>query len=133
MIRLSNMSASALAAAVFAVAPASADGQRATFIDGVYAMEGRCEKVAALAAGGPKNVETVPETLSSEGFRSWEGGCDFISITEKEKGRVYEAQMSCVEGPEEWTQTDTFTIDAATGAITVAVDGDEHRFVKCGS
>jgi hypothetical protein len=133
MIRRARIHEFALAAAVFTAAPACAEGQRASFIDGVYAMEGRCEKVAALAAGGPKNVETVPETLTSEGFRSWEGGCDFILITEKEKGRVYEAQMSCIEGPEEWTETDTFTIDSATGAITVSVEGDEHRFVKCGS
>jgi len=112
---------------------AAAEGRRADFITGIYALEGRCEKVAALAAGGPKTVQTVPETLTSEGFRSWEGGCDFVSIAEKEKGRVYEAQMTCVEGAEEWTETDTFTLDAAAGAITVSVDGDEHRFVKCGS
>lgn len=114
-------------------APASADSARADFIEGVFAKPGLCEKVAAVDAGGPKNVDTVTETFSADGFRSWEGSCDFVSITEKEKGRSYEAQMKCIEGPEEWTETNVFELDPSGNAMTIFIDGDKHEYVKCGS
>jgi hypothetical protein len=122
-----------LTAVLAAAGPAAAAGKRADFIDGVYAKEGLCEKVAAVEAGGPKNVETVTETLSPEGFRSWEGGCDFDAITEKEKGRTYEARMTCNEGAQEWIETNQFILDPADATITVWIEGEKHLFVKCGS
>lgn len=111
----------------------AAEGPRAAFIDGVYAMEGRCAVWAALEAGGQRNIDTVPETLTADGFKSWEGGCIFESLTEKEKGRLYEGRMHCSEGLDEWTETDTFAVDAAARSITVTVEGKSSRFVKCDS
>jgi hypothetical protein len=122
-----------LAVAALTARAASAAGTAAGFIDGVYAREGQCEKWAAVEAGGPRNIETVTETLSAEGFRSWEGNCDFETITEKEKGKVYEAKMQCIEGPEEWTESNTFILQPSGGAITVWIEGEKHEFVKCGS
>ncbi len=126
-----------LAVAVLALAwmagPASADGKRADFISGVFAKEGLCGKVEAIEAGGPKNIDTVTETLTADGFRSWEGNCDFETITEKEKDRSYEAKMRCIEGPEEWTETNTFDLDPSGSAITVWIEGEKHQYVKCGS
>ena len=112
------------------------EGLKASFISGTYVMEGRCEKLKALEAGGPKNVATVPEMLTAEGFRSWEGSCDFLSIAEIEPGKKWRAEMDCVDGGEEWKETDTFTLDPATGAITVVVEdetaGDETSvFIRC--
>jgi hypothetical protein len=112
---------------------ALAGGQRATFIDGIYAMEGRCESLVALDAGGPRTVETVPETLTAEGFKTWEGGCDFAGIEEEVEGRVFVATMTCTDGADEWKETDTFTVDPADRSITVAVDGESSRYVYCGS
>jgi hypothetical protein len=125
-----------IAIAVVAVCTASsaaAEGKRADFIQGTFAKPGLCDKVAAVAAGGPKNIDTVTETFTAAGFRSWEGSCDFETITEKEKGRSYEAQMRCIEGAEQWTETDTFDIDPSGQTITVWIDGDKHEYVKCGS
>ena len=68
---------------------------KADFIKGTYVIEGRCEKLVKINAGGPKNVETVPETLTSGGFASWEGGCSFKWIKQKKKGQVWVARMAC--------------------------------------
>lgn len=121
-----------LVAVAFTAGAASAASTPAGFIDGVYAREGQCEKWQAIEAGGPRNIETVTETLTSEGFRSWEGNCDFETITEKEKGKVYEAKMQCIEGAAEWTETNTFVLQPSGGAMTVWIEGEKHEFVRCG-
>ena len=66
-------------AALSVGACASAEAGASAYFLGtsVYATEEGCVKLKALAAGGPKNVGTVPETLTSQGFKSWEGGCAF--------------------------------------------------------
>lgn len=118
---------------VLAASPVSAEVKRADFIQGTFAKPGLCDKVAAVAAGGPKNLDTVTETLTPDGFRSWEGNCDFETITEKEKGRSYEAKMSCIEGAAQWTETNTFDIDPSGQTMTVWIEGEKHEYVKCGS
>ena len=56
-------------------------------------------------------------------FSAWEGGCSFISIKEKVKGRRWVAKMACGDEAEEYEETDTFDLDPATGHITVtAID-----------
>lgn len=107
------------------------EGLKATFIKGTYAMQGRCEAWAAIEAGGDKNVETVPETLTEDGFSAWEGGCGFASIAEKVKGRRWVAEMACGDEAEEYKETDTFDLDPTTGHITVTVDGNKSVFVRC--
>ena len=110
----------------------AAEELRADFITGTFASEGRCAMVAALDAGGPRNVETVPETLAAAGFESWEGGCTFEKIIEKAKGRVYLTTMRCHEGPEEWTETNTFTVESDGVVLLVETDGETMRFERCG-
>lgn len=126
--------ASALTGALIilaATAPAETGNQTAGFISGTYVMEGRCEKLAKIEAGGPKNVETVPETLTNDGFQSWEGGCSFVSIEEKVKGRVWVARMSCAEEADESEETDTFELNSKDQSISVTVDGKTTKFIRC--
>ncbi len=111
---------------------AAAEELRADFIAGTYALEDRCAMVTALEAGGPRNVETVPETLTAAGFESWEGGCTFEKIIQTERGRLYLTTMRCHEGPEEWSETNTFTVETDGSVIQVETDGETMRFVRCG-
>ncbi len=111
--------------------PAAAGEVKGDFIGpGVYAMQGRCEKLEALAKGGPKNVETVPETLSVNGFEGWEGACTFRSITEIEKGKKWQASMDCHEGGEEGPESDIFE-RLQDGSLKVTVMGKSSIFVRC--
>ncbi len=75
---------------------------------GTYATADGCKKLAAIEAGGDKNVETTPETLTEDGFASWEGACTFASFTEKDKGRSWTAHMACAEESDEGTESDLF-------------------------
>lgn len=115
---------------VLAAFPAFA-GDRASFIAGTYVMEGRCDKWRALEAGGPRNLETVPEMLTATGFASWEGGCSFESITEEKPGERWSARMACAEEAEEWSENDVFELDPRTGRLSVSVDGKTSVFVRC--
>jgi hypothetical protein len=82
---------------------------KGTFVGpGTYATEEGCKKLAALAAGGDKNVGTVPETLTEDGFETWEGACTFTSFTEKDKGRSWTARMACAEEALEGSEQDLF-------------------------
>lgn len=82
---------------------------KGTFVGpGTYATEEGCKKLAAIQAGGDKNVGTVPETLTEDGFMSWEGGCTFTSFTEKDKGRIWTANLKCFEGADESKESDVF-------------------------
>ena len=53
---------------------------RAIFIEGTYASKEGCQKLAAIEAGTPRNVETVPEVLTADGFKGWEGACEFTKV-----------------------------------------------------
>lgn len=123
-----------LAVALLSVVSGAAAAEtavRGSFIKGIYAMEGRCTAWAAIEAGGDRTVETVPETLTEDGFSAWEGGCSFISVKEKTKGRRWVAKMACGDGNEEYEETDTFDLDPVTGNITVTVEGNSSVFVRC--
>ena len=101
----------------------------------VYATEEGCVKLKALAAGGPKNVGTVPETLTSGGFKSWEGGCAFGSIQERRRHKLYVSRMTCFEGPERWLEKNSFELDLKARTVTVTVaEGRTKKttvFKKC--
>ncbi|MDX2307269.1 MAG: hypothetical protein NW216_03420 [Hyphomicrobium sp.] len=130
------LAALALVAAVHPSATRAAE--TADFISGTYVIEGRCPALAALQAGGDRNVSTVPETLTRDGFQSWEGGCTFDDVNEISPGRLWRARMDCHEGPEEWEETDTFSFDPEQGTITVVVDdraveGERTTYVRCDS
>lgn len=94
-------------------------------------MDGGCAKLKAIAAGGPKNVETTPETLTADGFESWEGGCSFVWIKEKQQGRRWVAEMACAEEAEESVEIDTFDLDPASGTIKVTNEGKTSAYVRC--
>jgi hypothetical protein len=116
--------------AVLGSSPSSAE-VKAPFVDGVWATEEGCRKLAELAAGTPRSVETVPETLTADGYQTWEGGCTFTSIEETERGRTWTVQTSCAEGAEEWSDTERVELDAANGRLEVTVDGKATEFVRC--
>ncbi len=103
----------------------------ADFITGTYVIEGRCEKLAKIQAGGPKNVETVPETLTRDGFQGWESGCSFKWIKQKKKGQVWVARMACGVEAEEYEEMDTFKLNNKDRSLTVTVDGKTTKFVRC--
>lgn len=127
------MRAAALSLALVAAllgTPARAD-VKGTFVGpGVYAMPGRCEKLDAIAKGGPRNVETVPETLTMDGFEGWEGACSFRSITEIETGKKWKASMDCHEGAEAGPESDIFE-RMPDGSLKVTVMGNDTIFVRC--
>jgi hypothetical protein len=82
---------------------------KGTFVGpGTYATEEGCKKRAAIQASGDKNAGTVPETLTEDGFMSWEGGCSFTSFTEKDKGRMWTANLKCFESADESKESDVF-------------------------
>jgi hypothetical protein len=120
-----------LSAALVLAFPAAA-AEKATFIEGIYAMEGNCEAWAATqmddsGAAGPGAVEILTE----DGFKTLEGGCTFVRIEEKAKGRRWVARMNCTGDAGEGEETDTFELDPASGHITVTVDDNKSDFVRC--
>ena len=123
--------AGALMALAIAVAQARTVGG---FIDGTYATKEGCAKLAKLAAGKPRNVETVPETLTKDGFQSWEGSCEFTQVLEHEPGKVYIGIMYCVDAGSFYPETDLF-IRESDGTISVAVQGNDSEptvLQRCG-
>ncbi len=117
-----------------AALPASAKDAKpvkGTFIgEGVYATADGCKKLAALKAGADRNVGTVPETLSEDGFEGWEGACTFSSITETVKGKTWKARMWCGEGADEGPESDVFErLD--DGRLKVTVMGNTTVFERC--
>lgn len=116
--------------ALTAVTPAHA-AVKGTFIGpGTYATAEGCKKLTAIEAGGDKNVGTTPETLTEDGFTSWEGACTFVSVTEKDKGRSWTAHMACAEEAEEGTETDLFE-KMDDGKIKVTVMENATILQRC--
>ena len=106
---------------------------KGTFIGpGTYATKEGCAKLEKIAAGGNKNVGTVPEVLTVDGFLTWEGICTFRSFTEKEKGRVWSANMDCAEGITEEAESDTFE-KLADGSFKVTIMDNATIFQRCDS
>lgn len=106
---------------------------KGTFIGpGTYATVEGCEKLKKIASGGNKNVGTVPEVLTVDGFLTWEGACTFRSFTEKERGRIWSANMDCAEGITEEAESDTFE-KLADGSFKVTIMGDATIFQRCDS
>jgi hypothetical protein len=104
---------------------------KGTFIGpGTYATAEGCVKLKAIAAGTARNVSTVPETLTMDGFLGWEGACSFRSITETVKGKTWKASMDCYEGADEGPESDIFE-RLPDGSIKVTVMGKETTFVRC--
>ena len=111
---------------------APAEQVKGTFVGpGTYATAEGCAKHATLKAGTERGLNTVPETLTENGFESWEGACSFKSIQETTPGKIWQAEMRCGEGAEEDVpETDTFErLD--DGKIKLTVEGTETVLERC--
>lgn len=128
------MRAAAFAALTLFAVTASAVAEeevKGTFIgEGTYATAEGCEKLQALAAGGDRNIETVPETLTMNGFEGWEGGCTFASFTEIEKDKKWQARLHCFDGPDEGPESDIFE-RLPDGKIKLTVMGNDTILQRC--
>ena len=112
------------------VSAASAESKGSFIGPGTYATKEGCEKLARIAAGGEKNVGTVPEALTVDGFLGWEGACSFRSVTEKVKGRIWSANMDCAEGITDETESDTFE-KLPDGSFKVTVMDNSTIYQRC--
>lgn len=120
------MSRALLVLAVLAVCAAGAAAtERAGFLAGTYAAGKGCEMLAKIEAGGPRTVETVPETLDADGFHGWEGECDFTKVFEHEPGKVWIGLMVCVEGAQFTPETYLFMKSEADDSFEVAAQNQE--------
>ncbi len=72
--------------------------EKASFIKGTYATQEGCKMLGKLAAGTPRALTTVPDTLDEDGFHSWEGSCEFTKVFEHQPGAIWTGLMYCVEG-----------------------------------
>jgi hypothetical protein len=97
----------------------------------VYTTAKDCPLYKKLAAGGPRNLNTVPETLTAQGYRSWEGGCTFTNIVERYKGRLWTVSMRCSDGAIENRPRTEVWRKAADGAITVSADKTVTTLIAC--
>lgn len=132
MVRILGAVLGAVLTVLVSMAPAAAE-VRGTFVGpGTYATAEGCEKLKAIAAGAARNVTTVPETLTAEGFLGWEGACSFHSITEVEKGKKWTANLKCFEGADESKESDIFE-RLPDGSIKVTIMGNDMIFVRCDS
>lgn len=105
---------------------------RATFLgSATYATRAGCVQLRTLAAGTPRNLNTVPETLDASGHRSWEGGCSIEKITERVAGKTWTVNLKCSEGAiENAKSTETWT-KATDGSILVKAAGTTTRLYAC--
>lgn len=102
-----------------------------TFVGpGTYATPDGCKKLAAIAAGGFKNVDTVPMTLTTQGLLGWDASCSFRSISEVEPGKKWKAALDCHEGAPAGPESDIFE-RLADGSIKVTIMGNAMTFVRC--
>ena len=113
-----------LAMAAGAAATAATAKERAVFLSGQYATAEQCAKLRKIEAGGKENVSTAPELLDANGFRGWEGGCEFTKIFEHEPGQSWLAFMVCSEGMTVNAATYVFVKDG--DAFEVHQSGQEH-------
>lgn len=125
----------AMIAAVSLVATAAAtqaaDAVKAPdFVKGIWATEDGCKKQAAIDAGGPKSVETTPETLTPDGYKGWEGGCTFTSVTENGPGK-WTVKTDCHEAVEEWQDTEQWELDSTGTRLIVMVEDQVTEFLRC--
>jgi len=117
--------------AVAALAGPAIAKEKAAFIKGQYATEKDCQKLRAIEAGGPRNVETAPELLDTTGFNGWEGACEFTRVFEHDAGKSWIGLMACFEGPNFSPQTYIFIKSEADDSFEVsAANKDEPEIYK---
>lgn len=112
--------AAAIAASIGATAALARE--RAGFIRGSFATADGCRKLEAIANGGPRNVATVPDVLTADGFKGWEGACEFTKVFEHEPGQSWVALMLCSEGATTTPATYAF-VKSGDDAFDVSLSG----------
>lgn len=122
MIRIGCL---AVALALAALPGGALAKDRAIFIEGTFASEEGCKKLAAIEAGTPRNVETVPEVLTADGFKGWEGACEFTKVFEHEPGRMWLGFMVCSQGAIITPQSVVIS-KGEGGSLEVAADDDKE-------
>ena len=69
--------------------------------DTIYSSRAGCEKLQKLAKGAPRNLTSVPDTVSASGHQSWEGGCSITKIGKKLIGGSWSVTLRCGDGAQE--------------------------------
>lgn len=130
-MRVLALALAILSANGMTVAMADAAAVKGTFVGpGTYATTEGCEKLAALAAGGDRNVDSVPWTLTEDGFLGWEGSCTFTSFTEIEKDKKWKALLHCSDGPEEGPESDIFE-RLPDGSLKMTIMDNPTILLRC--
>jgi hypothetical protein len=119
-------------AALTALISASAMAAEATFLGGAtYTTAKDCRKLKALAAGGPRNIQTAPETLTAKGYLSWEGGCTIDKITAGKASNTWTVNLRCHEGAEEnQLRTEVWTRQS-DGSLMSAFKDEKTKYIAC--
>lgn len=112
------------------VSPAAAQ-QTAGFLGtATYATIEGCDKLKALANGGDRNISTVPETLTADGFEGWEHSCRVTSSTTVEAGQSWRVITACTEGESEWEETQVFE-KASETSFNIKGEGEPMVYAVC--
>jgi hypothetical protein len=98
--------------------------------EGTYATAEGCAKLKALAAGTPRNLNTVPETLTASGYQGWEHSCSFTSIKPIRKDKTWRVGTQCMEGAERWQAVEAFERQP-DGSFKITSDKKTTSFVRC--
>lgn len=93
---------------------------RANFIHGQYATKNDCEKLRKIEAGGPRNIESVPELLDATGIHGFEGDCEFTKVFDHEIGKSWVAIMVCSEAAQMTAQNYLFLKNETEDSFDVA-------------
>lgn len=121
----------ALAAAGLTTAAAGADVEAKFLGTATYSSAKGCAKLKALASGTPRNLNTVPETLTAKGYLGWEGGCAIERIQEQVKAKRWLVSLRCSEGAVENRRHRETWEKAPDGAILVSFKKQRERYVAC--
>lgn len=100
--------------------------ERADFIKGTYAAGDGCKMLEKLATGTPRGLTTVPEVLTADGFKGWEGSCEFTKIFPHDRGKSWVAIMLCSEGMTLAPTTTVFFKDPDRDSFDVATTGQDE-------
>jgi hypothetical protein len=124
-----NRARHAAALAVLAGLTVPAQAADADFLGAAtYATADGCSKLKALAAGGDRNISTVPETLTAKGYHGWEHDCAFKSVSQTQSGASWKVVISCEEGENTWDETQVISKTGET-TFEVKAEGEDEATV----
>lgn len=96
-----------------------------------YSSAKGCSQLKALASGTPRNLNTVPETLTAKGYLGWEGGCAIERIQEQVKAKRWTVSLRCSEGAVENQRHQEIWERAPDGALLISFKKKRERYVAC--